>query len=81
MPFSIGFLELLAIVLVAVPTLVLYARRDTRCRWLFAMFVCAILAASMTPADLLSMLLFLLAFLVIFAMGVTYCVRHAPTAE
>jgi Sec-independent protein secretion pathway component TatC len=77
---SVGFPELLAIASVSVVMLVLYARGDARCRWLFAGSVCATLAAILTPADLASMAILFLAFLGIFMMGVQYRPHRVPTA-
>lgn len=81
MPFSIGLFELLGIALVAAPTLVLFARGDDRCRWLFAGLVCATLAALMTPADIASTAVLFVAFLGIFAMGVRYRTPRIPASH
>jgi uncharacterized membrane protein len=74
----VGIPELLSIASVAVVMLVLYSRGDARCRWVFAGLVCATLAAILTPADLASMAILLLAFLGIFIMGVQYRPHRAP---
>lgn len=70
MSFSIGLLELLVIACVAVPAVVLYARRDARYRWLAAGWVCAVLAALLSPADIASMGILWLGFVGTFALGV-----------
>lgn len=81
MPFSIGFLELMAIASIAAPTLVLCARGDDRCRWLFAGLACAVLASVLTPADIVSMAALFVAFLGIFMMGVRYRTQRIPNSH
>ena len=73
--FSIGSLELLAIILIAVPTFVMYFRRDARCRWFFAVLVCMALASITTPADVASTAVMFPAFLSTFMMGARYRVH------
>lgn len=72
MPFSLGAIELLALLLIAAPTLLLFLLRDGRYRYGVAGLVCAAAAALITPADILSMMIFLVAFLAIFAFGSWY---------
>ena len=79
MPFSIGISELLTTLLVALPTIALYCRRDSRYRWSFAALVCATLAMVITPADLLSMLVLFAAFLGVFIFGMRY--RPSPISD
>ncbi|KAA5547197.1 hypothetical protein FYK55_01990 [Roseiconus nitratireducens] len=72
MHFSMGTLELLLVLIAGAAALVLAARRDKRFRWAFAVFVCAAIAAAMTPPDLASMLLLFAAFLGCFTFGSTW---------
>ena len=81
MPFSLGLLELLRIALIAAPTLVLYVFGDARCRWAFAALVCAVLAAVLTPADIVSAAVLFVAFLGIFMMGVRYHAQRLPASH
>ena len=69
MPFSLGALELLLLVTIAIPVALLYARRHRHYRVGVAMLVCAGLAALITPADVLSMLLLFTAFAGVFMLG------------
>jgi chromate transport protein ChrA len=81
MLFSIGTLELFATLVLAAPTVVLFLRGDARYRWMFATLVCAILAMVITPADLLSMLVLFVAFLVVFAFGTRYRITQISDAR
>ncbi len=72
MYFSIGPIELLLTLVIGISALVLYVRRDDRCRWAFAAFVCAAFAAATTPADPLSMILMFVAFFGFFTFGTRY---------
>ena len=72
MPFSLGGIELLALLAIAIPVALLYIRRDRRYRYGVAAFVCASVAALITPADILSMLILFAAFLGIFTFGSRY---------
>jgi hypothetical protein len=72
MYFSISAIELLLTLVIGISALVLYVRRDDRCRWAFAAFVCAAFAAATTPADPVSMILMFVAFFGFFTFGTRY---------
>ncbi len=69
MPFSLGPIELLLLATIAIPVALLYARGHRHYRVGVAMLVCAVLAALITPADVLSMLLLFTAFAGVFTLG------------
>ena len=72
MPYALGTTELLVLVTIAIPIAVLYLRRDRRYRYGIAAFVCASLAAAISPGDLLSMLILSIAFVAVFTFGSKY---------
>jgi len=72
MPFSLGAIELLLLAVLAIPVAILYARRHRHYRSGIAAVVCAALAALLTPADIVSMVLFLTAFAGMFLFGSRY---------
>lgn len=72
MPFSLGIIELLFMAVLAIPVALLYARRHRHYRAGIVVFVCAALAALLTPADIVSMVLFLAAFGGVFLFGSRY---------
>ena len=76
MPFSLGAIELLLLAVMALPVALLYVRRQRHYRIGLAAMACATLAALITPADVLSMVLLFVAFAVVFAFGSRY--RLAP---
>lgn len=78
MPFSLGAIELLLLVALAIPVAILYARRHRHFRAGVAVFVCATLAALITPADIVSMVLLFAAFVGVFLFGSRY--RLEPPA-
>lgn len=72
MLFSVGAIEILAVLFIGVTTFALFARRENRYRLMVVTLACASLAAIVTPADVLSMLLLFVAFLATFAFGSKY---------
>ena len=75
MLFSLGGIEFLVIIAVAVAVLSLYVVGDRRYRVGVPVLVCSVLAAVVTPADLLSMLLLFSTFIAMFWFGSRYCVN------
>ncbi|TWT47946.1 Sec-independent protein translocase protein (TatC) [Rubripirellula amarantea] len=72
MPLSLGAIELLLLSLLAIPVALLYARNHRHYRAGIAVVVCAALAALITPADIVSMLLLFAAFTGVFLFGSRY---------
>lgn len=72
MPFSLGAIELLFLAVLAIPAAILFVRRHRHYRSGIAVVVCAALAALLTPADIVSMVLFLVAFAGVFLFGSRY---------
>ena len=81
MRFTIGVLEIVAVLLISIPTLVFFFRRDQRYRWGVAALTCASLAAAITPADLLSMIVFFFAFFAMFLFGSSYRLNPPANAD
>ncbi len=72
MYFSISAIELLLTLVTGATALAFYARHDDRYRWAFAAFVCAVFAATMTPADPVSMILMFVTLLGFFTFGTRF---------
>lgn len=72
MPFSLGATELLFLVVLAIPVALLFTLGHRHYRDGIAAFVCAVLAALSTPADIISMVLMFLAFAGVFWFGSRY---------
>ncbi|QDT04881.1 Sec-independent protein translocase protein (TatC) [Rubripirellula lacrimiformis] len=72
MPFSLGAIELLLLAVLAIPVALLYARNHRHHRVGVAIVACAALAALITPADIVSMLLLFAAFAGVFLFGSRY---------
>jgi Sec-independent protein secretion pathway component TatC len=69
MPFGISYLELAAILVVAIVACAMYFARVPQYRWCFVALGCVTLAAVLTPADLLSTLLLAAAFAAVYFAG------------
>ena len=80
MPFSLGAIELLLLAAIVVPVALLYALGHRRYRIGVAMLVCAVLAALLTHADVLSMLLLFTAFAGVFLLGLRYRIDPSTNA-
>ena len=80
MPFSVGALEMLCLVAMAIPVGFLLVRRHRFQRLGIAAFVCALLAALVTPADVFSMGLLFVAFLGMFLFGAKFRLQPAATS-
>lgn len=78
MPFSLGAIELLVLVIMAIPASLLFVRRHRHHRLGIAAITCAALAALVSPADIVSMGLFFVAFAGMFLFGSRY--RLEPPA-
>ncbi len=78
MPFSLGAIELLLLIALAILVATLYVCRHRYFRAGVAAFVCAALAALITPADVVSMVLLFAVFGVVFLFGSRY--RLEPPA-
>ncbi len=72
MPFSLGTIELLLLAALAIPVALLYVRRHRHYRIGVAAMACATLAAVITPADIVSMMLLFMAFAGVFVFGSRY---------
>ena len=80
MPYALGTAELFVLVTIAIPVAVLFLRGNRRYRHGIAAFVCASLAAIVTPGDLLSMLILSVAFIAVFTFGSRYRLASASNA-
>jgi len=82
MPFSLGALELLAVLAFALPTIFLVAFRGYgKSRWLIAASVCLVAAAIITPADLLTMVVLSVAFFALLVLGSSMRLFDKPTVS
>lgn len=69
MPFSIGYLELATILVIAVMTISMFLGRFSCRRWSTAILGCVTLAAILSPADLFSMSFMAAAFIGVYFVG------------
>lgn len=72
MPFSLGSVELLLLAVLAILALLLYIRQHRTHRAGIVAFVFALLAALITPADTVSMVLLFAAFTGVYLFGSRY---------
>lgn len=79
MLFSLGGFELIVLVAISIPVALLFCFGDRRYRFGVPLLVCASFAAVVTPADLLSMLILSIAFLMTFLFGAKYSVTRSRT--
>lgn len=67
--YSFGVLEIAAIVLVIIPTAILFARGHSFARYFFAASISMIAAALISPADLISTIFLGALFFAMFGLG------------
>ena len=84
MPLAIGYLELATILVTAVVTSTMFLGRFSYRHWSAVNLGCVTLAAILTPADLLSMLLMTIAFIGVYLVGTRHQtganIRHTQNA-
>jgi len=79
MPFSLGSVEFIALVAMAIAVGLLYMCRHRHYRVGVAATICAALAAFLTPADLLSMMVMFVAFFGVFVFGTCFRIGSPST--
>lgn len=79
MPFGIGYLELATILICTAAASAMYITRMPQRSWSLVVLGCVILASGLTPADLFSMLILAVAFLVVYILGTRQPLKRTPT--